>query len=111
MLEIFRVPDSVQLEYFITTQGKGHNLEEIRLGKISLEQHLRLGKILPHLEKISHFEDNHIDSIETKKSYKACNIILTMGKVSDEDLSILSDFYLILEKAVKFKDGIITICD
>ena len=111
MLVIYRVPDSVQLEQFVATEGKGHNIKEIRLGKISLEKHIRLGKMLPDMENISHFEDSHIHSIETKQLYKACDLTLSMGTVSDEDFSILSDFCLILETAVQFNEGIITICD
>ncbi|MCP5099524.1 MAG: hypothetical protein GY943_28545 [Chloroflexi bacterium] len=111
MLEIFRVPDSVDLDRFIETQGDGLNPEKIYLGAITLENHMLLVKYFPELQHIPYFEDTHLNAVETARLHKMCNDILIESVGVQNPFKVLNDFNAILGKAFAYSEGIIALCD
>lgn len=111
MLELYRVSDSVQLEEFISTQGSEHNLEQIYLGMIRLEEHLKLVEAFPQAKIIPFFEDSHLKSDKLKDICEACQQVISKKNLPADTLDVLNSLALMIEKAINHNEGIIALCD
>ena len=113
MLDFYRVPDSVQADQFIETQGDSFNSKQIHLGSLNLQEHLQLQKFFPAMN-ISYFEDSHIKLAQTQELMRACEDIIANFNTSQNGSSVpasLATLYSMLKTALSFNQGILTICD
>lgn len=111
MLELYRIPDDVLLDQFISTQGLGYNLKQIYLGGLKLDEHIQLTEIIPEVNSLPYFEDSQLKSAQVKALYKLVDTFINAQSILEGEFSVFNKLRAILDSAVQYNEGIIALCD